>query len=74
MQYTDFPISEVKILGKYVYHIFRQWKNQTMKFGQLIEHNMRNICGEKSYSKCGGGNIQILFPKKYIGYISGSIA
>ena len=28
--------------------------NQTMKFGQLIEYNMRNIFLEKSYTKCGG--------------------
>ena len=27
--------------------------NQTMKFGQLIECNMRNIFLEKSYAKCG---------------------
>ena len=26
----------------------------TMKFGQLIECNMRNIFLEKSYTKCGG--------------------
>ena len=25
-----------------------------MKFGQLIEYNMRNIFVEKSYTKCGG--------------------
>ena len=25
-----------------------------MKFGQLIEYNMRNIFPEKSYAKCGG--------------------
>ena len=28
--------------------------NQTIKSGQLIEFNMRNICLEKSYRKCGG--------------------
>ena len=28
--------------------------NQTMKFGQLIEYNMKNIFLEKSYIKCGG--------------------
>ena len=28
--------------------------NETMKFGQLIEYNMRNIFLEKSYTKCGG--------------------
>ena len=25
-----------------------------MKFGQLIEYNMRKICLEKSYTECGG--------------------
>ena len=25
-----------------------------MKFGQLIEYNMRNIFLQKSYTKCGG--------------------
>ena len=28
--------------------------NQTLKFGQLIEYNMRNIIFKESYSKCGG--------------------
>ena len=28
--------------------------NQTMKFGQLIEYNIRNIFLEKSYTKFGG--------------------
>ena len=46
-------------------HIFpnisRRKRNQKMKFGQLIEYNMRNIFGEKSYSKCGGETFQILF-------------
>ena len=38
--------------------------NQTMKFGQLIEYNMRNIFLEKSYTKCGGETIPRLFSKK----------
>ena len=33
--------------------ISRSKGNQTMKFGQLIECNMRNIFLEKSYTKCG---------------------
>ena len=41
-----------------VIHIFpnisRSKDNQTTKFGQLIECNMRNIFLEKSYRKCGG--------------------
>ena len=35
-------------------NISRSKGNQTMKFGQLIEYNMRNIFLEKSYTKCGG--------------------
>ena len=35
-------------------NISRSKDNQTMKFGQLIECNMRNIFLEKSYTKCGG--------------------
>ena len=32
----------------------RSKDNQTMKFGQLIECNMRKNFLEKSYTKCGG--------------------
>ena len=28
-----------------------------MKFGQLVEHNMKNIFAEKSYTKCAGETI-----------------
>ena len=35
-------------------NILRSKGNQTMKFGQLIESNMRNIFLEKSYTKWGG--------------------
>ena len=35
-------------------NISRNKVNQTMKFGQLIEYNMRNIFLEKSYTKYGG--------------------
>ena len=31
--------------------------NQTMKFGHLIEYNIKNIFLEKSYTKCGGETI-----------------
>ena len=34
-------------------NISRRKGNQTMKFGQLTECNMRNIFLEKSYTKCG---------------------
>ena len=32
-------------------NISRRKGNQAMKFGQLIEYNMRNIFVEKSYTK-----------------------
>ena len=35
-----------------------------MKFGQLIEYNMRNIFVEKSYTKYGRETISRPFPKK----------
>ena len=34
-----------------------------MKFGQLIEYNMRNIFIEKSYTKCAGETISRLLSK-----------
>ena len=49
LQYTYCPIShEVK----------------AMKFGQLIEYNMRNIFVEKSYTKCAGETIPRPLSKK----------
>ena len=35
-----------------------------MKFGQLLEYNMRNIFLEKIYAKCGGETILKPFSKK----------
>ena len=35
-----------------------------MKFGQLIEYNMRNIFTEKSYTKCAGETIPRQLSKK----------
>ena len=35
-------------------NISRTKDNQTMKFGQLTEYNLRNIFLEKSFTKCGG--------------------
>ena len=40
---------EIHILPK----ILRNKGNQAIKFGQLIEHNMRKIFLEKSYRECG---------------------
>ena len=44
-----------------------------MKFGQLIEYNMKNLFLEKSYTKCGGGTTPRSFSKKPKLIISGSI-
>ena len=44
--------------------ISRSKVNQTMKFGQKIECNMRNTFIEKSYTKCDGETIPRLFSKK----------
>ena len=41
-----------------------------MKFGQLIEYNMRNINLEKSYTKCGEKTRTRPFPGKLILSIS----
>ena len=35
-----------------------------MKFGQLIEYNMRNIFVEKSHTKCAEETISRPLPKK----------
>ena len=49
-------------------HIFtnisRSKGNQAMKFGQLIEYNMRNTFLEKSYTKCGRETIPRPFSRK----------
>ena len=45
-------------------NILRNKGNQAMKFGQLIEYNMRNIILEKSYTKCDGENSPRSFYRK----------
>ena len=45
-------------------NILRRKGNQTMKFGQLIEHNMVNIFLEKLYTKYGGEKGSRPFSKK----------
>ena len=45
-------------------NILRSKGNQTMKFVQLIEYNMRNIFLEKSYTKCGGETSPRPFSRK----------
>ena len=46
---------DLQTIAKHILpNISRSKSNQTMKFGQLIECNMRNIFLEKSYTKCSG--------------------
>ena len=42
----------------------RSKSNQTKKFGQLIEYNMRNIFVEKPYTKCARKTIPRPLSKK----------
>ena len=42
-------------------NISKSKDNQAMKFGQLIEYNLRNIFLKKSYTKCSGEIIPTLF-------------
>ena len=44
-------------------NISRSKANQSMKFGQLIEYNMRHIFREKSYIKYSGETIPRPFSK-----------
>ena len=45
-------------------NVSRSKAKQTMKFGQLIEYNMRNIFLEKSFTKCDRETIPRHFSKK----------
>ena len=45
-------------------NISRRKGNQTMKFGQLIEYNIRKFFLENSYTKCGGETSPRPFSKK----------
>ena len=45
-------------------NVSRSKDNQKMKFGQLIQYNMRNIFLEKSYTKFGGETFADPFLKK----------
>ena len=45
-------------------NILRSKANKTMKFGQLIEYNIRDVFLEKPYTKSGGKTIPRSFSKK----------
>ena len=46
--------SEQAIVIQILPNITRSEGNQTMKFGQLMEYNMRKFFLEKSFTKCDG--------------------
>ena len=43
----------------------RSKDNQAMKFGQLIQYNMKNIFLEKLYAKCARETIPTRFSEKW---------
>ena len=45
-------------------NISRRKGNQAMTFGQLIQHNMKYVFFEKSYTKCDGDTIPKSFSRK----------
>ena len=45
-----------------------------MKFGQLMEYNMRNIFLKKLYTKCAGETIPRPFSKNQMEHFYGSVA
>ena len=54
-----------QIIAIHILHnLSRSWGNQTMKFGHLIEYNMKNIFRENSYPKCGEETIPKPFSEK----------
>ena len=56
-------------------YISRTKDNQTVKFGQSIEYNMRKIFLEQSYSKsCGEISPKVFTKTSKFQHISGSIA
>ena len=50
-------IRKIGLISYILTDISRRKGNQAIKFGQLIECNMKNIFLEKSYAKCGGETI-----------------
>ena len=44
-------------------NISKRKDNQTIKFGKLIEYNMRNTFLKKSFTKCGAETIHRPFSK-----------
>ena len=67
--FSNFKFYDVRtwLTNNAIHILANNWRskdNQTMNFGQLIEHNMRKIFIEKSYTKCGGETNLRSYPKK----------
>ena len=60
---TSQPEKHMTAIHK-LFNISRSKYNQTMKFGQFIEYNMRNIFLERLCSKCGEETIPSPASKK----------
>ena len=60
---TSQPSQQTIVIHK-LPNISRSKDNQTMKFAQSIEYNMRNITVEKLYTKCDTETIPRPFSKK----------
>ena len=52
--FTTSQLVKKQLVTHILPNISRSKCNKTMKFGQLIEYDIRNIFLEKSYTKCGG--------------------
>ena len=62
------PRFEIHFVRPVLFNISRSKCNQTMKFGHLIEYNMRNIFPEELHTKCCGETSPKPFSKKsYLG-------
>ena len=62
-----FMMSQTEVLNMAIYillNISRSTDNKVMKFGPLVEYNMRNIFLEKSYAKSSGETIPRPLSKK----------
>ena len=74
--YKNGLIRNIRNLVQYIFlaNISRSKGKQTLKFGQLIEYNLRNSFLENSYTKSGGETIPRAFSTKLrFENISGSV-
>ena len=63
-KFYDFTAWSTNNCNTYIANNSRSKGNQTMKLGQLIEFNTKNIFLEKSFTKCGGETSSRIFSEK----------